>query len=89
MLLSPFSAQKLTTFVSRENAEDLTELADLVDSGQVTPAIDRVFALHETADAIRHLEAGHARGKVVVTPLRRSPDGGIGPPERPEEHVTG
>jgi NADPH:quinone reductase-like Zn-dependent oxidoreductase len=70
MLLSPFSAQKLTTFVSRENAEDLTELADLVDSGQVTPVIDRVFALDETADAIGHLEAGHARGKVVVTPLR-------------------
>jgi NADPH:quinone reductase-like Zn-dependent oxidoreductase len=71
MLLSPFTAQKLTTFVSGENAEDLTALADLVDSGQVTPAIDRVFALHETPDAIRHLEAGLARGKIVVAPDHR------------------
>lgn len=71
LLLSPFIAQKLTTFVSRENAEDLSTLAALVENGQVTPVIDRVYALHETPDAIRHLEAGHARGKVVVAPGRR------------------
>ena len=71
MLVSPFVGQKLTTFTSRGNAEDLAALTDLVENGQVTPTIDRTYALHEAPEAIRHLEAGHVRGKVVVAPNRR------------------
>jgi NADPH:quinone reductase-like Zn-dependent oxidoreductase len=47
--------------------EDLLVLAQLAESGQLTPAVDRTFSLVEAPKAIRHLDAGHARGKVVVT----------------------
>jgi NADPH:quinone reductase-like Zn-dependent oxidoreductase len=39
----------------------------LIEAGKVTPVIDRTYPLSETADAVRYLEAGHARGKVVIT----------------------
>ena len=66
-LLSPFVGQRLTMLASSENAGDLKVLAELIDSGQVTPAIDRTYPLSETAEAIRYVRAGHARGKVVIT----------------------
>ena len=66
VLLSPFVGQRLVMLASSENAGDLRVLAELIDSGQVTPAIDRTFALSETAAAIRYVRAGHARGKVVI-----------------------
>ena len=52
---------------SSENSSDLRVLADLIESGQVTPAIDRTYPLSETAAAIRYLRDGQARGKVVIT----------------------
>ena len=52
---------------SSENSGDLRVLADLIESGQVTPAIDRSYPLSETPAAIRYLRAGQARGKVVIT----------------------
>jgi NADPH:quinone reductase-like Zn-dependent oxidoreductase len=67
MLLSPFVSQKLGTFVASENAVDLAALGDLVEAGTLTPAIDRTYALAETAAAIRYVQEGHARGKVVVS----------------------
>jgi NADPH:quinone reductase-like Zn-dependent oxidoreductase len=67
VLLSPFISQKLGFFVSSENAADLVALRELVESGQVTPAIDRTYPLEETVAAIRHLLDGRAAGKVVVT----------------------
>jgi NADPH:quinone reductase-like Zn-dependent oxidoreductase len=67
MLLSPFVSQKLGTFVASENAVDLAALGDLVEAGTLTPAIDRTYALAETAAAIRYVQQGHARGKVVVS----------------------
>jgi NADPH:quinone reductase-like Zn-dependent oxidoreductase len=67
LLLSPFVGQKLGTFVASENAEDLTALRELIDSGQLAPAIDRSYALTEVAAAIRYMLEGHARGKLVVT----------------------
>jgi NADPH:quinone reductase-like Zn-dependent oxidoreductase len=42
-------------------------LADLLQSGKVTPVIDRTYKFNETADALRYLEKGHARGKVVIS----------------------
>ncbi len=67
-LWSPFVRQRLTTFIARENREDLVVLADLIATGAVTPAIDRTYPLDAVPDAIRHLRGGHARGKVVITP---------------------
>ena len=52
--------------MTSENAEDLTVLAELVESGKVAPAIDRTYALSETPAAVRYLQDGHARGKVVI-----------------------
>ena len=67
MLLSPFVGQKLGTFVNKENHEDLLVLKDLIESGKITPVIDRKYPLSEVPEAIRYLEGGHARGKVVIT----------------------
>jgi len=67
MILSPFVGQKLGTFVNKENHEDLIVLGELIESGKVTPVIDRTYPLAEVPEAIRYLEQGHARGKVVIT----------------------
>ena len=66
-LVSPFVGQRLLSFIARVTREDLIVLAELAQDGKVTPVIDREYPLSETADAIRYLELGHARGKVVVT----------------------
>jgi NADPH:quinone reductase-like Zn-dependent oxidoreductase len=65
-MLSPFVAQDLGTFISSENGEDLLVLKELIESGQVTPAVDRTYPLADVAGAIRHLLDGHAQGKIVV-----------------------
>ena len=67
LLLSLFVGQKLGTFVSRGNHEDLIALKELIETGKVTPFIDRTYPLSEVPQAIRYLEQGHARGKVVIT----------------------
>ncbi len=65
-LLSLFVGQKLRGLISKERLEDLQRLAELTESGQVRPVIDRTYPLRETPAALRHIEAGHARGKVVI-----------------------
>ena len=67
MLLSSFIHQNLKTFISTENRDDLYLLKDYIESGRLAPVIDRAFPLAEAADAIRHLEAGHACGKSVIS----------------------
>jgi NADPH:quinone reductase-like Zn-dependent oxidoreductase len=67
MMLSPFVGQKLGTFVNKENHEDMIVLKELIESGKVTPIIDRTYPLAEVPDAIRYLEEGYARGKVVIS----------------------
>jgi len=64
--LSPFVGQKLGFFVNRGNAADLVVLTGLIESGQVTPAVDRTFPLAEAAAAVDYMAAGRPRGKVVV-----------------------
>jgi len=66
LMLSPFVAHKLGTFVASENSKDLMVLTELIESGQVTPAIDRTYPLSEVPAAIRYMQEGHARGKVVI-----------------------
>jgi len=66
LLLSPLASQKLGTFIASENSADLKILRDLIDSGQITPTIDRTYPLSQTAAAIRYLQDGRACGKVVI-----------------------
>jgi NADPH:quinone reductase-like Zn-dependent oxidoreductase len=67
LMLSRFVGQKLGTFISSENHEDMIVLKDLIESGKLTPVIDRTYLLSEVPEAIRYLEEGHARGKVLIT----------------------
>jgi NADPH:quinone reductase-like Zn-dependent oxidoreductase len=59
--------QRVVSFIAKVNREDLVTLRELIDAGKVKPVIDRTYPLNETAEALRYLETGHARGKVVVT----------------------
>jgi NADPH:quinone reductase-like Zn-dependent oxidoreductase len=65
-VLNPFVRERLAVFVTKENGTDLGTLADMVAAGQVRPVVDRTYQLAAAADALRYLEAGHARGKVVI-----------------------
>jgi NADPH:quinone reductase-like Zn-dependent oxidoreductase len=64
---SPFVSQQFGTFLADVNKQDLAVLAHLMETGKLTSVIDRAYPLSETPAAIRYLEAGHARGKVIVT----------------------
>jgi NADPH:quinone reductase-like Zn-dependent oxidoreductase len=65
-ILSPFMSQKFGMMLAELNKNDLAVLADLTQSGKITPVIDRTYKLNEAAEALRYLETGHARGKVVL-----------------------
>jgi NADPH:quinone reductase-like Zn-dependent oxidoreductase len=66
-LLSRLVSQKLAMVLAKSSKEDLTILHDLMKAGKLTPVIDRRYSLREVPEAIRYLEEGHARGKVVIT----------------------
>jgi len=65
-LVSMFVGQRLRGLIAKERAEDLETLTQLIESGSLTPVIDRTYALADAPDAIRHLAEGHAAGKAVV-----------------------
>jgi len=65
--LSPFVSQRMTRVSERANTADLLIMKDLIEAGDVTPVIDRSYPLDQVAEAIGHVETGHARGKVVIT----------------------
>jgi NADPH:quinone reductase-like Zn-dependent oxidoreductase len=67
LVLSRFVSQKLVMVGAKSNKEDLTILHDLMKAGKVTPVVDKRYSLTEVPEAIRYLEAGRARGKVVIT----------------------
>jgi NADPH:quinone reductase-like Zn-dependent oxidoreductase len=67
LVFSRLTSQKLITFLAKPSKDDLIILRDLVATGKVTPVIDRCYRLREVPEAIRYLEQGHARGKVVIT----------------------
>ena len=66
-LLSPFIGQTMRPLVTKPSSDDLRYLRELIEAGTVTPVIDRTYPLRESADAIRYLETGRARGKVVIS----------------------
>ncbi len=61
------STQKVVFFIATLNKADLVVLQELLEAGKVTPSIDRRYELSDVADALRYLEEGHARGKIVIT----------------------
>jgi len=67
MLLSPFVSQKVGMILAELNHDDLAFLADLMQSGKLKPVIDRTYKLSDVPEAIKYVEQGHARGKVVIT----------------------
>ena len=67
LALSPLVRQRLTMFIAKERSSDLERLTDLIEAGAVTPSIDRTYSLGQVSEAMRHLEAGKARGKVAIT----------------------
>ncbi|MGA9528545.1 MAG: NAD(P)-dependent alcohol dehydrogenase [Terriglobales bacterium] len=68
LALSKFGSQTLVPqFLAKSNKEDLTALAELMTSGKIKPVIDKRYKLSEAPDAIRYLEEGHARGKVIIS----------------------
>jgi NADPH:quinone reductase-like Zn-dependent oxidoreductase len=67
MVLSWFVSQDIGMMLAELNKKDLTILGDLMQSGKMIPVIDRRYKLGEVPEAIRYLEEGHARGKVVIT----------------------
>jgi NADPH:quinone reductase-like Zn-dependent oxidoreductase len=64
---SRFVSQKFISYIAQFNKKDMIVLADLMQSGKMTPVIDKTYKLSDTPDALRYLEQGHARGKVVIT----------------------
>ena len=67
MVSFAFGTQKVLTFIASPKQENLVALKEFLAAGTVTPVIDRPYPLNQTADAIRYVGQGHARGKVVVT----------------------
>jgi NADPH:quinone reductase-like Zn-dependent oxidoreductase len=65
-LFSPFVSQTFVPFLAQLTQQDLSDVGDLMHAGKVTPVIDRSYQLSEVPAAIRYLEQGHARGKVVI-----------------------
>jgi len=66
-LLSAFRQQRIITFFASPKREDLLALKELIEEGTITPVVDRVYPLADTADAMRYLETMQARGKIVIS----------------------
>jgi NADPH:quinone reductase-like Zn-dependent oxidoreductase len=67
LVMSPFVSQQVDMLLADINKDDLQAMSKLMETKQVTPVIDRTYKLSETAEAIRYLEGGRARGKVIIT----------------------
>ena len=67
LVLSGLMGRRIVPFIAKPAKEDLTMMGELMANGKVTPVIDRHYKLGDAPQAIRYLEEGHARGKVVIT----------------------
>lgn len=81
LALSPFVGQRLTMLGPKEHYTVLERLTELIENGQLVPVIEQTYPLSEMPNAMRHLEAGRARGKLVIsvnpTTTTNQPDGGM------------
>ena len=64
---SLFSDRKVVMFIAKSSQDDLTLFGELIATGKLKPVIDSRHSLSDAADAVRHVEEGHARGKVIIT----------------------
>ena len=67
VLLSAFVSQKAVMFIAKSSQDDLTLLGELIATGKLKPVIDSRYSLSDARDAVRQVEEGHARGKVIIT----------------------
>jgi NADPH:quinone reductase-like Zn-dependent oxidoreductase len=67
IVVNMFVSQRLRPLPSKENRQELLDVTALIEDGKLMPVVDRTYSLAEVAEGIRHVEQGHARGKVVVT----------------------
>jgi NADPH:quinone reductase-like Zn-dependent oxidoreductase len=65
--LSLFVRQRLTSVMCKERSSDLERLTELIESGKLTPSVDRSYPLDQVPEAMRYLAAGRARGKIAIT----------------------
>ena len=65
--ISKLTRHRLIPFVTRRSAEDLELIKGLIEAGKIAPVIDRTYALADVPEALRYVESGHTRGKVVIT----------------------
>ena len=66
-IASLLGSQQMAVFLAKVDHEDLAAIAGMVEAGDVTPVIDRTYSLAQVPEAVAYLEAGHARGKVVIS----------------------
>lgn len=66
-LVSPLASQNLRPLLASQNYRDLLALTDLIETGKVTPVIDRTYPLAEAAVAVRYVHSGQPQGKIVIT----------------------
>src|SRR5205823_3540368 len=66
LVVSPFVSQRLRPVLGAATTRDLEFLKELIEAGKVRPVVDRTFPLSEASNAIRYLNEGHARGRVVI-----------------------
>lgn len=67
VVVNLFVPQRLRPLPTKEQREDLLTVTTLIEDGKLTPIVDRTYPLADTAEGLRHVEQGHARGKIVVT----------------------
>lgn len=67
LLLSRFVSHNLIVFIAKPSKADLITIGELIATGKVTPVIGKLYPLSQVPDAMRHLETGHARGKIIIT----------------------
>jgi NADPH:quinone reductase-like Zn-dependent oxidoreductase len=67
LALSPFLRQRLTMLTPRQRSSDLDRLTGFLEAGTMTPSIGATYSLDQVPEAMRHLEAGQARGKIAIT----------------------
>ena len=67
LVISKLTKHNIPPFLAKRSKEDLVALSELIESGKIKPVIDRKYPMAQVAEAVTYLEAGHARGKVIIT----------------------
>src|SRR5918997_6242771 len=85
VILSAFISQTLRPLTTRRSRQDLEQLKELIEGGSLTPVIERTYPLSASAEAVRHLETGHVRGKLTISVRSAEPgDHALQSPETAE-----